>query len=736
MKFEAKRVDKDLVVIGGGMPGIVAAIQAARLGLQVALVCDRGFLGGNASAEIRVIVEGANASEWNFYSREGGIIEEIRLENLYRNPQGNPYIWDTVLRDFVNAEPNIELFLETNVDEVHKQGHRTIEYVAGSQQDSESRFYFQADLFLDNTGDGTVGYLAEADYLMGREGRDEFNERLAPEKPDSYVLPSTLTFIAKDMGRPITYIAPKFAMDIEKTNVLEYRTIPQAQFHRWHWYYELGGTLDQIKDIREIVSQHLSLVYGIWDHIKNSGKYDATNYDLEYVSCIPGKRESRRLIGDYLLTEGDLVNQQDFHDVIGHGGWTIDLHAIEGFFATEPINSHVTLRGIYQIPYRCCYSRNIDNLFMAGRNMSTSHVAFGSTRVIATLCTVGQGVGAAASLCKKYGIAPRQVFTDRIEELQQLLLREDQYVVGVRSALTTSKATKAKITSSSEALCALTAMDYERPLDRDLILILPVESHINDLSLLLKSSRPTTLQYEVYGSQRKYSYHPDKLVLRDSISLSKREDFQWVTLPLDLSLVEDKIILKIKANDAIAAGASKRSLPGVLCLQKVETTSPRLWDVETLKPKEFAYHRRDCLCFRISPNEGVYRVDNIVNGYARPYGLPNLWMSTGTEDQWIELDFGLKETISEVNLYFDSNFDFRIRNLEIFYDHNVIPSIVRDYDLLYAIDGKWELLQRVRGNYQRRNRLQFEPLSTDKIRLQFHATNGGDSFGLYELRVH
>jgi len=405
--FEKKHIYKDLVVVGAGMSGIVAAIQAARLGLNVALVNERGYLGGNASAEIRIGIGGADGSESNFYSREGGIIEEIRLKNLYRNPQGNPYIWDTVLRDFVYNEKNIELFLETNIDKVKMGKKNEIEWVSGSQQDSEIRFYFHAPYFLDDTGDGTVGYLSGADYRTGREGKEEFGERIAPDEPDDYVIPSTLTFLAKDVGKPVKYIPPDFALDLTKTDVLKHRSIPKSSFHHFKWYYELGGKMDQVRDIREIIRRHMSLVYGIWDYIKNSGKYDSKNYDLEYVACIPGKRESRRLMGDYILIEKDVVEQKEFDDVVGHGGWPIDLHAIEGFFDTAPTTRFIFLKGIYQIPYRTGYSRNVSNLFFAGRCMSTSHVVFGTTRVIGTLCTLGQAVGAAAYLCKKYQLTPR-----------------------------------------------------------------------------------------------------------------------------------------------------------------------------------------------------------------------------------------------------------------------------------------------------------------------------------------
>jgi len=741
--FEKKHVYKDLVVVGAGMPGIVAAIQAARLGLKVALVNDRGYLGGNASAEIRVDIGGADASELNFYSREGGIIEEIRLENLHRNPQGNPYIWDTVLRDFVYREKNIELFLETNIDEVKMKNKDEIEWVSGSQQDSETRFYFHADYFLDDTGDGTVGYLAGADYRTGREGKGEFGERLAPDEPDDYVLPSSLIFVAKDVGKPVKYIPPDFALDLTKTDVLKHRSIPKSSFHRFQWYYELGGKMDQVRDIREIIRRHMSLVYGIWDYIKNSGKYNSENYDLEYVACIPGKRESRRLMGDYILTERDVVEQKEFDDVVGHGGWPIDLHAIEGFFDTAPINTFVILKGIYQIPYRTGYSRNVSNLFFAGRCMSTSHVAFGTTRVIGTLCTLGQALGAAAYLCKKYQLTPRGIYKEKIKELQQLLLKEDQYVVGVKNEDKKDKVRDATITVSSTKRCELTSPDDLVRADHDLGLIIPVRKHLDAVSLLIKSSKPTLLSYIVYQPDKKYNYSPDKRIAAGQIELQPSEELHWVKIPIDADINEDKLFLIIERNENLHLGVTQKSLPGVISLRKHANNNDRMIDAFTLKPKKYMWGKSSSLCFKLSPEQEIYRADNINNGYARPYGLPNLWISEDLNrkgKEWVEIDFGKLESISELDLYFDSDLDFRLININNEdmppYEFNAIPSIVKNYCVYYSDQGKYKELTRVEDNYQRVNRLYFEKIRTNKIRIEFTATNGCSAVHLYEVRAY
>ena len=756
MKHESRDIYKDLVIVGAGMPGLVAAIQAARLGLSVALINDRGYLGGNASAEIRVPVSGADGEqELNFYSREGGILEEIRLENLYRNPLANPYIWDSVLRDFVYREKNIELFLEINIDEVEMKDNKNIEWVKGSQQDSETQYCFHADIFIDDTGNGTIGFMAGAEYKIGREGKEEFGEKIAPDRSDDYVIPSTLTFAAKDVGKLVRYVRPDFALDLTKTNILKHRVIPKDSFYRSQWYYEIGGKLDQIKDIREIVDKHQSLVYGIWDYIKNSGKYDSENYDLEYVACIPGKRESRRLMGDYILKEKDIVDQMEFEDAVGYGGWAIDLHAINGFFDSAPENHWIYLKGIYQIPYRTGYSRNIQNLFFVGRCMSTTHVTFGSTRVMATLCTLAQAIGAAAYLCKEHKLMPRGVYKDKRKDLQQILLREDQYIPGIKNEDEEDKAKKAKINASSVRQCKLTLAEDSIRADWDLGLIFPVVEHIDTISILGKADANTKIRYRIYKPDKKYNYSCDEEVTSGEIAIPTSRELAWIDIPIDADVNEDKLFLNIEKNDKMWFGVVRDSLPGIITLAKLPNKRDRVLDVFTLQTKKSLWKKIEkvidgrpvhtsntivspySLCFQVTPTQQIYGPRNIQNGYARPYGLPNIWVSDGLQQmQWIEMTFNQTQSIESIIIYFDSNLDCHIWNIREQSDFNIMPTLVKDYRVYYDDLNQWRLLTQVTDNYKRVNRLQFERLETDKIRIEFLSTNGCPDVRLYEVRVY
>lgn len=733
MEFERIKIQKDFVIIGAGMAGICAAVQAARLGLTVALVNNRGYLGGNASAEIGVIVNGATGSqEFNFHARETGIIEEILLENLHRNPQGNRYIWDTVLLDFVRREKNITLFANTNVDKVIVDNSQ-IKCVSGAQSGTEKRFDFEGRFYLDSTGDGTVGYLAGAEYKMGREAKAEFGERIAPDNQDKYVLPSTLVFCSKDVGRPIKYIAPDFALDIEKSGVLRYREIPENGFNS-KWYYEVGGEYDQIKDNEEIIQKHRELVYGIWDYIKNSGKYQSENYDLEYVSCIPGKRESRRLIGDYILNENDITARRDFEDTVAYGGWSIDLHAIEGFFSKEQKNKHIYLKGIYQIPYRSGYSKNIPNLFIGGRNMSTSHVAFGTTRVMSTLAIFAEALAVAAYLCVKHDTTPKGVYESYLEELHQLLIMQDHYVVGKRLADKNDIVQGARLTASSTKKFEAVRIDEMKSVNCNMAVSMPLNGKIESISVPIRSEMGTTLEYEIYLPLKRESYSPDNLLKKGTVKIAPSKEVQWVELAVDKEIDCYFAFIKIMENKSLEIGISNEKLAGVICMEEQALNNPHCIDVETLiQKKTLCEEQKYSICFKVYPEQSTYSADNIKNGWIRPFGSPNLWVSDNkVNNEWVSISFNEMKKISELNIFFNSDLNTRYMNTRP-YDFNAFSQVVKDYTVYYKKGNEYIVLLEVKDNFQRVNRLRFEPLETQEIKIVFDKTNGHNCVELYSL---
>lgn len=440
-----RELDAGLVVVGGGLAGVCAAIAAARHGAQTILVQDRPVLGGNSSSEIRVHVTGAMNNHPGF--REGGIIEELRLEEVVRNPQRNPCIWDLILWEKVTAEPNVTLLLNTTVTAVEKQGEQ-IAAVRAVRLTTEDEFLLRGRLFMDCTGNGTLGALAGADFRVGREGPEEHNEPHA-QGPDRRTMGDSIMWFAEDMGRPMPFTPPPWARVFETEEDLPHRGHGEL---RWgHWWIEYGGELDTIKDAEAIRDELLACMLGVWDHIKNRGDHGAENWALTWWNFLPGKRESRRLLGPYVLTENDLMENKQFEDAVAHGGWPIDTHPPGGIYSPEPPATFLVSPEVYGIPLRSLYSRNVPNLFMAGRNLSATHMALGSTRVMATCAVMGQAAGTAAALCLDAGCLPGGLSSAQVRTLQQALLKDDQYVPGVAAEDPADLAPRAALAASSEA---------------------------------------------------------------------------------------------------------------------------------------------------------------------------------------------------------------------------------------------------------------------------------------------
>jgi hypothetical protein len=439
----------DVFVAGGGLAGVCAAITAARHGSKVVLVQDRSRLGGNSSSEVKMHVVGANSHKGRPGWREGGIIEELRLEDAVHNPQRSWEMWDTLLYDKVMSEPNITLLLETVVYSAAMKNGR-IQHVLARCDKSEHIYRIAAPLFIDCTGDSRLGLEAGAEFRTGRESRSEFNESLAPLQADQETLGSSILFTSRDYGRPMPYRPPAWARRVTKEQ-LRLRKISSWEYG--YWWIEWGGDIDTIRDNERIRHELLAIALGVWDYIKNSGEHPtSTNWALDWLGMMPGKRGSRRLVGDHLLTEHDLL-KGEFADAVAIGGWPMDDHPPGGFDRPDlPPNTVLRTPEVYNIPLRSLYSRNVPNLMMAGRNISATHAAFTSTRVMATCACVGQAAGAAAAYCAKSGVTPRQLAQDRqlLSALQQRLLRDDQTLRGFRNEDSLDLARQAQVEASGQ----------------------------------------------------------------------------------------------------------------------------------------------------------------------------------------------------------------------------------------------------------------------------------------------
>ena len=461
----------DVAVVGGGMAGLCAALSAARYGAKTVLIHDRPMPGGNASGEIRIHISGADQSLRQPDYAEGGLIYDLMLENKSRNENFSYPVWDTVLFEAAKKEPNLTLCLNTVMYDCDVENDR-ITGLSCVQSTTELLLHVSARIFVDATGNGTLGYLSGAEYRIGSESRAETGEVDAPDQPNNERMGNTVLIKAVDLGHPVPFTAPSFAKPLTE-HQLRYRVHSATQKvdasmapdpQEWlrlsafsckgvdygYWWLELMGDGDDIiSEYESIRDDLLAYAYGLWDHIKNGGDHGAENYALEWIGVLPGMRESRRLVGDYLLSETDILSHRIFSDAVCYGGWCVDLHAPHGLldFDRLPSDCH-HFEGVYTIPYRSYYSKNIANLMMAGRDISTTKLGLASTRILGCCGSGGQAVGTAAGLCIRYGVDPRDL-APHVPELQQILLKDDLFLPGYRNEDPADHARVASFSASS-----------------------------------------------------------------------------------------------------------------------------------------------------------------------------------------------------------------------------------------------------------------------------------------------
>jgi len=428
--LETKIIDCDLCVVGGGIAGMVAAIAAAREGIKVVLMHERPVLGGNASSEIRMWICGARGKN----NRETGILEEIALENLYRNPTKSYAIWDTVLYDFVRREKNITLLLNcTCMDAETENGEflygRTvrIKSIKGYQLTTQCFYNVSAKYFCDSSGDSILAPLTGAEFRLGREAKEEFCEDVETTVADEMTMGMSCLIQGRETDRDIRFIPPSWSTLLTKKD-FEKRDPNIYSDYENFWYLELGGNRDTIGDTEALRDELIELAVGTWDYIKNSGNFNADKWDLDFLGFLPGKRESRRMVGEYVVTQRDISDGVVFDDEVAYGGWPLDDHFPGGFWHRGVPNTNIKTPAPYSIPYRALYSKNVENLFFAGRNISMTHMAMSSIRVMATCALLGEAVGKAAALAAKHGITPHGVYIEKMEALQNALLNEDCFL--------------------------------------------------------------------------------------------------------------------------------------------------------------------------------------------------------------------------------------------------------------------------------------------------------------------
>lgn len=747
--LRAEKVACGLVVVGGGLAGVCCAITAARAGVEVALVQDRPVLGGNASGEVRLWILGATShmGNNNRWAREGGVIDEILVENLYRNPEGNPLVVDALLLEMVVREKNIRLLLNTAVFEVTKDGADRIRSVRAFCSQNSTMYEVEAPLFCDASGDGVVGFLAGAAFRIGAESRSEFGELFAPEKANGDLLGHTIYFYSKDVGRPVEYVPPSFALkDIRE--IPRFRQFNAKDIGCRLWWIEWGGKMDTIHQSEEIKWELWKVVYGVWNHIKNSGEFpEAANLTLEWVGSIPGKRESRRFEGDYMLRQDDLVNQVNHADAVAFGGWAIDLHPVEGVYSPQDGCTQWHTKGVYGIPFRCLYSQNIENLFLAGRIISASHVAFGSTRVMATCAHGGQAVGIAAALCLEKKTSPRDLGRLHTTELQRRLLLSGQHIPRVALRDPADLAQTARMACSSElALGGLSGDGCVRTLDFAGGMMLPVQAGAAPVvTYFADVAENATLEARLLISTNPENHTPDRELGRLSIPLSVGANCP-VRLDFGTQIPHDCYAFYVlDANAAIAVRLSGQRLTGVLSVwqkfNRAVAKSARQEPPPNIGVDAFDFwlpERRPGgknLACKIEPPLKVFGVENLRNGIDRPTSQPNAWVADfAANEAEVCLSWGEPQSIRRIELVFDTDFDHPMESVLMGHPERVSPFCVTQVELY---DGAGKQLARLQDNHKTWRSIELErQVTTDSLILRVRRPSSSVPAALLACRCY
>lgn len=789
----------DLVVIGGGLAGLCAAVAAARHGTRVALVQERSVFGGNCSSEVRVVPHGGNHS--NSWAGETGLPLALILEDRVTNHEAFPdhgminAHWDFTLLEAARREPNLTYFLNTVVDAVDSEGddapgrptsnglgrigggERRIRAVHALQLGSERRFRFVAPQFIDATGDGTVGFLAGADFRYGREARDEFGEPLAPLVADDVTMGATITMRARDIGRATPYLAPPW---IERYTTKESIGFKRTLYHLTkpvyggYWWLEVCNPFHQIDDnaaVREELHRH---VLGVWNFIKNHSdqKERASTYVLDWMGMVPGKRESRRLVGDVTLTEQDCHETKHWPDAVGLAGWWIDLHIKGGILNkvdpgerenADKNYKHWIRVPSFTVPLRCFYSRNVGNLWMAGRSLSTTHVALGPVRVMQTLAMLGQSVGTAAAYAVAGGLTPRETAAPdgpHIGAVQQLLLRDDVRIPTAVNRDARDVARGAAAAASSDAELDLSRvhdnMWYRlgpvsdvRAASPGLAMVVPLTTERLDraeLYLRNESSEPRRVRVALQPLERIWDRKADQPVIVETEIELPAGASGWFAAHLDAAIDPGRPHrLSLEGADDVSWAECADWPVGTTMQYRHDSPGgpePKnahlgAYAEDEVRIPAYTHWRqlRAALATRLDPPQRPFGGENAVDGKAWVEDMPHCWVSDPARPlpQHLDIRFDRARTIGEVQLSFDTNLARPNQSEPAFFR---APECVRDWRLLAETAEGWREVHAETGNFQRLRRVAIAPVVCTALRVMVDATNGAPEARVFEVRAY
>ncbi len=763
----------DVLIIGSGVSGYCAAVQSARQGCKTILIEKDEVLGGNSGPNLGVGITGAD--RYNSYATETGIVHEIQETSTFRGGI-TPACLGTMQYNISRLnEATVQEFLIDAGVKVLKRHYaklpimRDNKIVAVIVEDLAAFQTVRIDInhiVIDASGDGQISALAGADFDMGSEAKSEYNERSAPEKRTKLVQGTSLVAIAYRADREIPFVPPK--------NIPEY--IPRiwqgrlASFiyhhtgifkteHNLMFMYmtETGGQLDTIRDDAKIYEDLLSQLWAEWNHIKNGEHKELTkNWALLWVSPKAGKRESRRFLGDYVLTQTDLEDGICFEDDIAYGGHDLDDHKpIDG---TANIFAYSILP-LYGIPYRCCYSRNIDNLMFAGRLISATHIAHSSIRVMRTGGAIGQAVGLAASLCKQYGCNPRDIYEDRnkLNDLQNKLLGNDGTILKRRYIDENDLVQSAQISASSELIfneqhigqavplisrAGNILWDWPENLQAIEMYLSNTSNRLQEMTLRIFRAKRTRKwksvdEYNSFGRNdlRDCAFEEifaRKFELPDSFEGWRRIDFSPQVLigQKDMLSDDDRVIISLDANPNVKLGLAE---------EKFEIAKM----IEHSQHSENWYRPLDVMiAMRFIPVVPLGEAKNIKNGFSRRFSKAplNMWISNPKEGLPADITLSWAEVleIDTIEITFD-NLTAKMEETAWESGKRVVDFLVKSYVVEAFVEGKWIEVVREDCNYHRFCRHRIGKLLASKLRLTVlatHSVNNDLPARIYQIRVY
>jgi hypothetical protein len=790
----------DVVVLGGGLAGFAAAVAAARHGARTALVQDRPVLGGNSSSEVRVTPHGAGRH--HPYAAETGLMAEALAAERQRchvEPMNNAWTnsqWDLALYDVCLRTPGLRLFLNTTlIDVLLEDGTR------GSTLDPENRAvcsakgYFERPAlnpcrriaavecraanaevqltltgkhFIDCTGDAVCAHLAGASWRWGSEAAGEFGEIHAPAVANSHTMGSSIQFYCHDAGRPVPFVPPPWAQKIDdpdffwgKGGRMPYE--PRGGF----WWIEIGVPYNTVHDNETIRAELTAWTLGIWDWMKNKDvwmKDKCANYVLDWIGQVPGKRESRRVMGRHFIHENELTIGHVFPDEIGHGGWYLDLHtpggllaensepmAAEGYAAhsIERAKGHV---GPYGIPLRCLLSRDLDNLAMAGRNISATKAALGSLRVMQTCGVMGQAIGTAAALATRAAMELGALNDQIVGQVQDLLLRDGVFLPHIGRPVRGDLVPSAALTATSQATFATTGCarppankTEPSPLKQtfDLAQSIPVAGpRLEKISLCLSLDWPGAVRVPVTLRQVDSIWDYDRsagAVLAEAVLTVRPGVAQWIEWPLALDLPRApcecgyvRLELRMNHPGRLTWEPAPCPVPGCVAYYLMPGGAPGS------RGERYRRHSETpgtTFALAVEPPQNVFPVDHIARPHNRPFRDTGMWRSDPAEalPQTVEARWSAPQTIRQIELHFPGNLLTELSTRPPLYAD---PDIARDYHIEALMGDAWRRVAEAAGNFQH-HRLHTlpEPVVASALRLVITATNGSPSASLANLRV-